>query len=537
MRALRVALAASLVFFAGCLSPPVLPPRPDTGIRDAGFDAWLPHFAVLDVVMTDARGQARPAEAAPRTPSITITFASPPSDVELVLLVQGDADDDLVSDLDATPYRASTLERAVPVTATLRGATLTLAPTHPLDRGQTVTVAIPRWLTDANAHHLDALFTRTMTVATTLDAGAVATDAWPPDGASDVAPALALAAIRFDGTIDDPAHAITLSAVHGGIVPCSPMLTPCTSIGWPDGACVELVPLAPLAASTAHVVAVSASARDATGAALPAFASHFTTAASEPSPLTWSLPTCGLGEIEAMGGCARADDESIVFRGQLSAAARLVWTAGSAHGTSVAPRGTVLLRASDLAPSTLTPLALIATDYAGGATSLTLPLSTTEPLPTLSITEVRADPAGLEPRQEFVEIENYGTAAVSLAGMHLADSLSAVGDALPIVSIPAGARALIVAADFNPDDTTGGDVPAPPGALLVRVDASLGSGGLSNSGEPVFLRDAMSRWISAAPATPAPRQAICIVRTSASHRTGEPGSFGYDPALTCTPGH
>jgi hypothetical protein len=96
---------------------------------------------------------------------------------------------------------------------------------------------------------------------------------------------------------------------------------------------------------------------------------------------------------------------------------------------------------------------------------------------------------------------------------------------------------LIVPSEFDPDDTASGrDVVPPAGAILVRVDASLGSGGLSNSGEPLFLRDSMDRWISAAPAMPPPREAICIVRTSASRRTGEPGSFGYDAALTCTPG-
>jgi hypothetical protein len=196
----------------------------------------------------------------------------------------------------------------------------------------------------------------------------------------------------------------------------------------------------------------------------------------------------------------------------------------------------VAIRVDALTPSTAVSLAIDALDYAGMHLPATLALETTEPLPTISITEVRADPLGPEPRQEYVEIENYGMVPVSLEGMHLADAAAADGDALPAVTIPPGAHALIVASGFDPDDASSGDAPVPAGAILVRVDASLGSGGLSNAGEPLYLRDAMERWISAAPASPPPREGDCIVRTSASRRAGEPGTFGYAPGSTCTPG-
>src|SRR5260221_14310969 len=98
MRSTRAALAAIVVSVAGCLSPPVVPPRADAGTRDVGMDAWLPAFAVLSVTLIDGRGTAWPLDAAPRTPSIEVTFSSPPSDPSLILLVDGDADADLVSD-------------------------------------------------------------------------------------------------------------------------------------------------------------------------------------------------------------------------------------------------------------------------------------------------------------------------------------------------------------------------------------------------------------------------------------------------------
>jgi hypothetical protein len=536
MRALRVVLPCSLAMIAGCLSPPALPPRGDAGARDSGIDAWLPTFEVLGVEVADGHGRLWPRTGTPRRPSIAVRFSSAPADPSLVLLLEGAADADLLDDLDATPLRVSTLERAIEVEATLSGGTLTLVPLEPLEAAARVTVAVPRWLTDHGAHRLAMAFTSELTVSTRLDAGARATDAWPPDGAFEVAPALALAAIRFDGALEDPAHAVVLSDARGPVA-ASAMLTPCASIGWREGTCVMIVPVASLASATSYGLAVASAARDATGMAMPAFGARFTTAASAPAPLSWASTACSLGETEVSAGCARADDESITFHGQLSAAARVTWTAGAASGGLVAPRGTISLRVGDLVHDTAISLALDATDYAGLVSPLTLPITTTEPLPTIGITEIRADPAGPEPRQEYVEIENYGAMPVSLAGMSLADSASSMGDALPSVTIPAFSHALLVSSGFDPDETAGGaDVAAPAGAILVHLDASLGSGGLSNAGEPLFLRDALGRWVSAAPSSPAPRSGVCIVRVSPSHRTGEVGSFEYDAALTCTPG-
>lgn len=532
-----LALGLALALLPGCLVPPTLPPRADVGLRDGGVDGALPLFEVLQIVVTDARGRPASSAATPRTPHVSVSFSSPPSTPELVLLLAGEADADLLDDLDATPLRTATTARRIATDATLDGATVTLIPREPLDPGALVTVAVPRWTSDAGGHRLEAADVETLTVSTALDAGARATDAWPPDGAFDVAPGLALAAVRFDGTLDDAVHSILLAESGGGIVPCTPSVLSCSAIGWPAGACVALVPLAPLSPSTAYELSTTLSARDTTGARLPAFAARFQTGTSTPAPPTWAPLACVRGEVSAPLGCLRADDESISFRGRLGSAARVAWTAADRSGAVVTPRGDVALRIADLTPSIATTLALGVTDYTGAVAAYALPTSTTEPLPTVSITEVRADPAGPEPRQEYVEIRNYGERAVSLEGMRLADDAEADGDALPATSLPAGAFALIVPDAFDPAETAGGaDAIPPAGTLLVRVDASLGSGGLSNAGEPVLLRDALDRWISAAPATPAPGPGLCLVRTSASPRVGEPGSFGYDRDHPCTPG-
>ena len=120
-------------------------------------------------------------------------------------------------------------------------------------------------------------------------------------------------------------------------------------------------------------------------------------------------------------------------------------------------------------------------------------------LPPLWITEILANPAGREPHDEFIEI--YAGGEVSTEGLFVADrSWSEVraalgageeppGDALPAVPLSTGDLALVVARDFHLG--TGAeapvDEPAAQGAVLLRVDGSLGSGGLKNAGEPVTL--------------------------------------------------
>jgi hypothetical protein len=162
-------------------------------------------------------------------------------------------------------------------------------------------------------------------------------------------------------------------------------------------------------------------------------------------------------------------------------------------------------------------------------------ITTERNLPKLSITEIRTDPLGPEPAQEFVEVMNYGTEQIVLAGFTLSDTVSEPGHPLttPIALYP-GARALLVADTFDADAPL--DAPVPAGALLVRVGKSLGTSGLSNAGEPLFLRDPLGRRVSAAPAAKAPRAGACLQRISTDMRSGETGAFGYDGDRDCTPG-
>jgi hypothetical protein len=65
---------------------------------------------------------------------------------------------------------------------------------------------------------------------------------------------------------------------------------------------------------------------------------------------------------------------------------------------------------------------------------------------------------------------------------------------LPEATLAPGAYALVVSDSFNPAD---GKDPAPAdGTLLLHVPGRLAGDGLSNSGEPIRLRDASGQVVS-----------------------------------------
>ncbi|MEQ8892543.1 MAG: lamin tail domain-containing protein, partial [Sandaracinaceae bacterium] len=199
---------------------------------------------------------------------------------------------------------------------------------------------------------------------------------------------------------------------------------------------------------------------------------------------------------------------------------------------AVAPRGDATLRLDGLSPEATVRPRFVLTDYAGATWETQSVLSTTPPLATISIEEVRADPLGPEPRQEYVEVLNWGDETVDLLGFSITDRASSEGDFIPRTArLAPGQRALIVGAAFDPEE--GSDPEVPPGTPLIRLEGALGTGGLANRGEPVFLRDPEMRRISAAPGLEPPAPGVCVVRRSEDPRVGAEDAFGSAP---CTPG-
>lgn len=112
------------------------------------------------------------------------------------------------------------------------------------------------------------------------------------------------------------------------------------------------------------------------------------------------------------------------------------------------------------------------------------------------ITEVLANPAGPEPSQEWVELQNLSDAPVNLSAWILDDNDDGVGrNTLPASELGPGQHAVVVGPKYsenNPAD------PSPAaGTLLLRLQSTLGAGGLANAGEPIVLRDPRGQLISA----------------------------------------
>lgn len=525
----------AVVLFAlasGCLRPPPLPPPSDAGApRDAGPP---PELALEGLSVRDRTGADWPLDAMPRQPVVVLRWTTAPAidpdEPPPVHLVSGDADGALLDDLAEAPLRAEHRARILPATLVAGARTWELRADARLAPGAHVVAIVGAWLRSAaDETPIPEAIAIPLVVSTAPTAGATVTDSWPPAGAMTVSPALDELALRLDGPLGPRVEGAI--ALLEGARPEDARVdeVACPEVGWPDGWCVRVVPARALRRESEHRLVVDARQLDATGAPIGPFEAIFRTAADDEAPPPAPRPpaACAPDERATELGCVLEDDARVVLRLDAGEPVRWRWTLGGRSALGVAPRGAITIASAGLAPETTLEAVLELEGTARVTSRFLLPVGTTEPLATVAIVEVRADPSGPEPAQEYVELVNYGRAPVSLDGFALTDRADAVGDLLAGALAPSE-RALVVAASFDPDDPS--DAPIPPGVRLLRVEGPLGSGGLSNAGEPLFLRDALGRRVSAAPAL-ATRAGTCIVRGGPSMR--DEADFREAP---CTPG-
>ncbi|MBX3272619.1 MAG: lamin tail domain-containing protein [Sandaracinaceae bacterium] len=521
---------AILILATACLRAP-----PEPAPRDAGSPADAavePPLALSSVTVADATGAPWPLEATPRRPVVRLSWTSAPrlDDEPPVWLLHGSPDDDLREDLGRAPLRVATRARIVRARLVAGARSWELRPEERLAPGTELTLAVASWLRAAHdgvAIGEPALLA--LRVSDAPEAGAEATASWPPDGAMTVSPSLGELAVRFDGPLGGLVEGAI--ALHEGGRPeeASVAEVTCAEVGWPDGWCVRIAPARLLRRGAAHRVVVGAEQLDATGAPVGPFAATFTTALDEPAGAPAPRPpaACALDEEVSELGCLLSDDDRVVLRLETGEPMRWRMTLDGRLALGIAPRGATVIAFRGLGPGRALEAELALEGTGGAVARLTLPVETSPPLAAVSIVEVRPDPHGPEPTQEYVELLNYGAVPLSLDGFHLADRDDRVGDTLSGVVAP-GERVLVVPERFDPDHPA--DPPVPPGVRLVRVDASLGSGGISNAGEPLYLRDAAGRRVSAAPPLAA-RPGVCLVRVGEDMRGAE--GFVLAP---CTPG-
>lgn len=155
----------------------------------------------------------------------------------------------------------------------------------------------------------------------------------------------------------------------------------------------------------------------------------------------------------------------------------------------------------------------------------------------VAITEVLADPLGLEPSQEFVEIFNFGDKEIEVGGWMIDDNGDKNGDCLPNQAVlPPGRAALIVGPNFDVESTL--DPKPAPDTQILRLEGSIGSSGLKNTAvESIELYDAEGHLISAySGSVGKPVEGVSVERIFAEIPDGDPLAFGLNPLSASSPG-
>jgi hypothetical protein len=494
--------------------------------------------------VTDWVAVGTDVDAIPRRPRIEITAPAPwkedAPESGAIVLMRGTAGVGLADDLERAPLRKEHSALVVESIVTVRHDVAWLVPRAALDPDAPYTLAIGQWAVDAARLPEQAPLPVTFALRTdgSPDAGAATLGSWPADGASGVGAGLAEVVVYFDGELMGADAALWLEGPDGLAVPAN-VRVESRRVALDAGEathCATLVPRGGLAASARYAIRAGADLRDARGAPIGPWRATFTTGASVDRRRPSLVPlVCDLDETTLPWGCALMTERAASVRVRADEPARLWLRANGTRTERVSPRGDARFAIAALAPDTQVALEVAVRDAAGNEATFAGEIRTTPPLATLAITEVRANPRGAEPEQEFVEVWNYGQAPVDLVGFSLSDRGEAEGTPFTASAIiPPGARVLLVPDGFDARDAL--DAQPPPGAPLVRVGASLADSGLSNGGEPLFLRDPAGRRVSAAPATPRPRSGVCNVRVADDPRDGEEGTFAYAPDDGCSPG-
>ncbi|MEM6787132.1 MAG: lamin tail domain-containing protein [Myxococcota bacterium] len=235
--------------------------------------------------------------------------------------------------------------------------------------------------------------------------------------------------------------------------------------------------------------------------------------------------TCPPAAVTVGPGCvAVADDRVWLWPGSSS----YLWSVladGDSLEAPLAPPSWVDARARftlvGLSPNHRHDLRVTWVDHSGADESRLLSVITAPPRAHVVITEVMANPVGLEPEQEWVELYNDGSVAADLGDYRLEDP--AGGTDLPSVALPPGRHALVVVEDY--DRQSYYDASPPDDAIVVRV-AALGTHGLANGGEPLALVELdENRVVSRFPAVPKPKSGHSVARRHPHVDVTDPDGF------------
>jgi hypothetical protein len=260
--------------------------------------------------------------------------------------------------------------------------------------------------------------------------------------------------------------------------------------------------------------------------------------APPPGPPALASVRCFAPEISAGGVCLVLGSRSASVRWRLDRTALARVECTSTRGPLVADSSAAgtdhRLVLSPIAPAVPYSCVVHAANDDGEVPVASFGLETADAGPWVAITEVLENPRGPEPTQEFVEVANLDDVPVDLSGWQIADE--SAGAPVPDGTVLApGDVGLFVADDYDPEGA--GDPAAAPDCLLVRMGRSLGSMGLRNSGESVFLLDPTGVTVSSYPnVRGALPDGVSAVRDPPESPEADDGAWGESGAGGPTPG-
>ncbi len=528
----------SVLAAVGCLGP-VPGPKPNDARPDGGNDAGT----AVRFTVRDASGRAVDPMDAPLVPTIEaeLSVRLMPADVVWLLAVAADEDmATLAEDFTKTPLRKATEARRVPAYVDFDDVRVRITPREPLARETAYAVAIAGWAKSDRGEPLGTPALEALRTSARADAGALLDGVWPSRGSVQVPRNLAHVALHFDGPVANLAGKFSMGreVTRKSTAPVAVIVEtrPCEEVGWSEGTCLVATPTAPLWGRTRYRWTLAEGALDGSGAEMPMeqgiFDTSDTMATQLPAPV---MLACRRDETPVSVGCLRVDDTALDLRAAFGEPVRVTAAVASRRRVLIAERGDVRLLMDALVPDSATTLAVEVANLAGHRSTFPITIQTQPALATVTITEVRPDPVGAEPGQEYVEVFNFGDVPTDLFGYTVSDHLDEEGDLITAhVVLPPRTAALVVPAGFDPAGA--GDQAVPPGVALITLDDAIGAAGLKNGGEAVFLRDPEGHRLSGTPALPSPGAGACLVRRHVQTRDDLPASFHFDSAGRCTPG-
>jgi hypothetical protein len=460
------------------------------------------------------------------TPRVPVFFFRTSEGVTLDLerhlyLLRGAPSTEVLADLGSATLRASTEMERVALKTEACGGGECAAVQRPLEPGARYTLV---WASVAGSTQFPIV------VSASPAAGAAWIESLPGELAARVPTNLARVIVRFDGYLAADSPSLGLKDETGQSVPAQSRFLPCAQLGLAAGDCVELTPSVALARATRHTLGFAGVLVDITGATLPVREISFATAAESDLHAPALRPLdCAKDERQVGALCVLTGERSVTVRARSDESGYLSLAAGPVTAAAIGATADFVLTLPLERESAVT---LRLGDLAGNMSEAQTMLAPTPDLARIAIDEVRVDPLGPEPAQEYVELLNFGASNVSMQGFSLTHDPFAQGQAITgDVALAAGERILVVAPDFDVRDASDGLLPA--GVRLARLARPMA---LRNEGSALYLRDAQGRRLSAAPALAPSKPGECIHRVVEDPRGAGSFSFAVDSHGGCTPG-